>query len=70
MTAGESGDRASVGRCLVVHPVLKRTVARAGASSRSPEARLEEAIGLALAIALDIVHADIARVSSWNPSTL
>ncbi|MGO9785606.1 MAG: GTPase HflX [Stellaceae bacterium] len=70
MTAGESGDRASVGRCLVVHPVLKRTAARAGASSRSPEARLEEAIGLALAIALDIVHADIARVSSWNPSTL
>jgi GTP-binding protein HflX len=70
MTAGESGDRASVGRCLVVHPVLKRTVARAGASSRSPEARLEEAIGLALAIALDIVHADIARVSFWNPSTL
>ena len=70
MTAGESGDRASVGRCLVVHPVLKRAAARAGASSRSPEARLEEAIGLALAIALDIVHADIARVSSWNPSTL
>ncbi len=26
MTAGESGDRASVGRCLVVHPVLKRDV--------------------------------------------
>ena len=70
MTAGVSGDRASVGRCLVVHPVLKRAAARAGASSRSPEARLEEAIGLALAIALDIVHADIARVSSWNPSTL
>jgi len=70
MTAGESGDRASVGRCLVVHPVLKRAAARAGASSRSPEARLEEAIGLALAISLDIVHADIARVSSWNPSTL
>jgi GTP-binding protein HflX len=70
MTAGESGDRASVGRCLVVHPVLKRMAARAGGSSRSPEARLEEAIGLALAISLDIVHADIARVASWNPSTL
>jgi GTP-binding protein HflX len=70
MKAGESGDRASVGRCLVVHPVLRRQIARAGSVSRSPEARLEEAIGLALAISLDVVHADIARVASWRPATL
>jgi GTP-binding protein HflX len=70
MTAGERGDRASVGRCLVVHPVLRRMVARAGGRGRSPEARLEEAIGLALAISLEIVHADIARVASWSPATL
>jgi len=43
---------------------------RARGSGRSPEARLEEAIGLALAISLEIVHADIARVSSWSPATL
>jgi len=70
MTAGESGDRASVGRCLVVHPVLKRAASRAGVHARSPQSRLEEAIGLALAISLEIVHADIARVASWRPSTL
>jgi GTPase len=70
MTADERGDRASVGRCLVVHPVLRRMAARARGSGRSPEARLEEAIGLALAISLEIVHADIARVASWSPSTL
>src|SRR3984957_16499957 len=70
MTADERGDRASVGRCLVVHPVLRRMAVRARGSGRSPEARLEEAIGLALAISLEIVHADIARVSSWSPATL
>jgi GTP-binding protein HflX len=32
--------------------------------------RLEEAVGLARAIALNVVHAEIARVSAWRPSTL
>ncbi len=37
---------------------------------RSPEARLEEAVGLAQAINLAVVHAEIARVSQWRPGTL
>jgi GTP-binding protein HflX len=37
---------------------------------RSPEARLQEAAGLARAIALDVVHAEVVRLASLRPSTL
>jgi GTP-binding protein HflX len=37
---------------------------------RSPEARLEEAVGLARAIQLEIVAAEIVRVAAWRPATL
>ncbi|MEP3275392.1 MAG: GTPase HflX [Stappiaceae bacterium] len=43
---------------------------RERAHIRSPEARLEEAVGLAQAISLDIVFSDIARVSRVKPATL
>jgi len=39
-------------------------------SGRSPEARLAEAVGLAKAIDLDIVHAETVRLQRPNPSTL
>ena len=39
-------------------------------TARSPEARLDEAVGLAQAIKLDIVAAEVARVARWRPSTL
>ncbi|HZL59586.1 MAG TPA: GTPase HflX [Stellaceae bacterium] len=76
MTAAERDHRVSVGRCLVVHPILRNargSRARAGArasGARSPQSRLEEAAGLAAAIALHVVHAEIVRVSRWNPATL
>ena len=74
MAAAERAERAGVGRCLVVHPVLKGGRApRAGGrapGSRSPQARLEEAAGLAAAIALHVVHAEIVRVPRWSPATL
>jgi GTP-binding protein HflX len=38
--------------------------------SRSPEARLDEAVGLAQAIDLDVVHAAIAPLGKVTPSTL
>ncbi len=69
MAQAQSGQNGSVGRCLVVHPLL-RSAAQRGDAARSPETRLEEAAGLAAAIALDVVHAEIARVSAWRPSTL
>jgi GTP-binding protein HflX len=72
--ASEIARRKSVGRCLVIHPVLRHrrgvgdgSRARSG---RTPEARLEEAVGLAQAIALDVAGAEIARVAAWNPATL
>jgi GTP-binding protein HflX len=38
--------------------------------ARSPEARLEEAIGLAAAIDLEVAHAEIATLSAPKPATL
>jgi GTP-binding protein HflX len=60
----------SVGRCLVVHPVLRAASGERDEIVRSPEARLEEAVGLAAAINLDVVRAEIVRVSRWRPATL
>src|SRR5271166_1930016 len=64
---------ASTGRALVVHPALKAAPGQqpaAGIANRSVEARLEEAIGLARAIHLDVVRAEIARVTRPQPGFL
>ncbi|NNE42220.1 MAG: GTPase HflX [Marinicaulis sp.] len=50
---------------IVVHPALKGSI-----ENRSPEARLEEAVGLASAIDLDIVHAVVAPTHMPKPATL
>ncbi|MGH7034590.1 MAG: GTPase HflX, partial [Stellaceae bacterium] len=70
MVAAAGGREGSVGRCLVIHPSLKTAAARKASAERSPEMRLEEAVGLARAISLDVVEAEIARVAQWRPSTL
>lgn len=70
MAAAQSGHNGSVGRCLVIHPMLKTAPATRGDASRSPEKRLEEAIGLASAIALHVAQAEICRLSKWHPGTL
>lgn len=62
------GDGLDRVRALVVHPLLPgvqrdRTV-------RSPEARLEEAVGLARAIDLEVVSAESVRVVRPRPATL
>ncbi|QEX22286.1 GTPase HflX [Hypericibacter adhaerens] len=53
-------------RCLVLTPVMRGPVA----PGREPEARLAEAIGLARAIDLDVVHAETVRVAEPKPATL
>jgi GTP-binding protein HflX len=65
-------DGASTGRALVVHPAQKTTPGRQGTtpSGRTTEARLEEAVGLARAIRLDVVCAEIARITHPRPSSL
>jgi GTPase len=65
-----AGERSpTVGRCLVIHPCLRSAAAR-GDAARTPEMRLEEAVGLARAIALDVFAAEVVRMSAWRPGTL
>lgn len=56
----------------MVHPASKLAVRQQPAqrSDRSIQARLEEAVGLARAIRLDVVRAEIARVARPRPGTL
>jgi len=51
-------------RCVVLHPYDPRETSR-----RTPEARLEETVGLALAIDLEIAAAEIVRVTRRSPAT-
>jgi len=59
----EDNDRTP---CLVVHPHLK---SERGAL-RSPQARLEECVGLAMAIHVDVVHSEVVNIARPKPATL
>jgi GTP-binding protein HflX len=59
----------ATGRALVVVPLLRRQTARATAAERAPEAKLDEAVGLARAIDLDVVHSGIVMLSALRPAT-
>src|SRR3954466_2824511 len=63
----------ATGRAMVVGPYLRRRAARGHASAadieRAPEARLDEAVGLAAAIDLDVVESGIAPLSEIRPAT-
>lgn len=54
-------------RTLVVHPALKLSPS---ADARHPQDRLEEAVGLARAIELDVVDARVVALGAQRPSTL
>ena len=59
------------GRALVVVPVITRPVrGEAPSSLRSPQARRDEALGLARAIDLEIVHSEIVTLADPKPATL
>ncbi len=71
MTApSDPSGLAVTGRCLVVHPFLKTVPSDQQKPMRAPEARLEEAVGLAEAINLQVVAAEIVRLSAYRPATL
>ena len=57
-----SGERA-----LVLHPYLRKTTDN---RLRDPSGRLEEAVSLTAAIALDVVHAEIVPLAKAKPGTL
>src|SRR4051812_8388311 len=63
----------ATGRAMVVGPYLRRWAARGHALAadieRAPEARLDEAVGLAAAIDLDVVESGIAPLSEIRPAT-
>jgi GTP-binding protein HflX len=74
----ESSNRLSrsgseTGRAIVIEPWLKRARARDGArdlaETRTPEARLEEAVGLARAIDLNVVEAGLVTLNAVRPAT-
>lgn len=68
--------RQSTGRAVIVVPVLQHQPPSEsdstlhGSVSRTPEARLEEALGLAGAIDLTHVHSEIVNVARPRPATL
>ena len=70
MAVPRDGQGVSTGRCLVLHPVLRLAPGASEDGVRTPEARLDEAAGLARAIRLEVVDQAVVKVRSWRPSTL
>ncbi len=66
-TRGGRGEGASTGRALVIEPILRRGPTIAGA--REPAAKLDEAIGLARAIDLNVEQSGIVMLNALRPAT-
>jgi GTP-binding protein HflX len=64
LSRGSISRRPPVETAIVIHP------ARQSGQRRSPEAKLEEAVGLALALDLDVREAVIAPLRQVTPATL
>jgi GTP-binding protein HflX len=67
--------RPASGRAIVLHPDLRHATRaglrdRAAAEPRDAEGRLEEARGLAQAIDLEVVHAEVCSLRAPKPATL
>ena len=58
---------ASTGRALVIEPILRRTAINPG--QRQPAAKLDEAIGLACAIDLEVEQSGIVMLNALRPAT-
>lgn len=57
-------------RCVVLHPDIIQKQPDEDAPSRSKDACLQEAVGLAAAIHLFVAHGEIVRVNRLQPATL
>jgi GTP-binding protein HflX len=57
-------------RAMVIHPVVRERNTESDQFARTPDAKLEEAAGLAAAISLDVVHSEVLPLRAPNPSTL
>jgi GTP-binding protein HflX len=67
-TMEDPGTVSPAGRAFVVHPALSGS--RQTSAPRSDAARVEEAVGLAQAIDLDVRHAEAVQVKTPRPATL
>jgi GTP-binding protein HflX len=70
-SAGRTRDNRAdfaTGRALVIEPVLRRRAAVGGAE-RAPAAKLDEAIGLAQAIDLEVEQSGILMLNALRPAT-
>src|SRR5438309_10918895 len=63
---GRRGEAPVTGRALVIEPVLRRA---STAGVRPPAARLDEAIGLARAVDLDVEQSGIVMLNALRPAT-
>ncbi|MCG5233655.1 GTPase HflX [Xanthobacter oligotrophicus] len=61
--------RAPPTRCAVITPALAKRATRGAPERRSPQSRLEEAVGLAAAIDLDVVYSATIPLSEIRPAT-
>ncbi len=59
----------ATGRALVIEPVLRRRGAGMDAAERAPAARLDEAVGLAAAIDLEVGQSGIVTLNALRPAT-
>jgi GTP-binding protein HflX len=70
---GPAKPGAETGRAIVIEPWIKesprKAAARVPAGLRAPEARLEEAVGLARAIDLTVVQAGLVTLNDIRPAT-
>jgi GTP-binding protein HflX len=73
--SGKSTAGQATGRAIVIGPYVRKqaarrtAAARADQNERAPAARLEEAVGLALAINLEVVQAGLVPLNEIRPAT-
>jgi len=68
-TGGGGAAPSTTGRALVIEPAQRRPAARTAAAERTPAARLDEAVGLARAIDLDVTQSGIVMLNGVRPAT-
>ena len=56
-------------RALVLHPRTARRTAAATGATRTTQMRLDEAVGLARAISLEVAGCEVVPVATANPRT-
>jgi GTPase len=59
----------ATGHALVIEPVLRRPMSRVVVTERAPAARLDEAVGLARAIDLEVEQSGIVMLAAVRPAT-